>query len=70
MDASSSIGDDRTLGLVMNFVTRIFHTFSVVGDVRYGLVVFGDSVKVPYRYISFNYCIDVSFLISIHLIIH
>lgn len=51
MDASSSIGDDRTLGLVMNFVARIFHTFSVVGDVRYGLVVFGDSVKVPYRYV-------------------
>ena len=32
--------------LVMNFVTNLFHSFTLGGDVRYGLAVFGNRVQV------------------------
>lgn len=49
VDASSSIGGEANFRIAMNFVTRVFHSFTLGKGVRYGLVVFGDSVKVSAR---------------------
>ena len=46
VDVSSSIGGDANFQLVMKFVISIFHSFTLGGGVRYGLVVFGGSAKV------------------------
>lgn len=46
VDASSSINGKDNFQLVKNFVTNMFHSFSLGGDVRYGLVLFGDKVQV------------------------
>lgn len=46
VDLSSSIGGDANLELVIKFIISIFHSFTLGGGVRYGLVVFGSSVKV------------------------
>jgi len=46
VDASSSIGGDANFQLVIKFVISIFHSFTIGGGVRYGLVAFGSSVKV------------------------
>lgn len=51
VDASASIGGEANFRLTMNFVTRVFHTFTLGGGVRYGLLVFGDSAKVPHNLI-------------------
>ena len=46
LDTSSSIGGDENLQLVIKFVIGIFHSFTLGGGVRYGLVAFGSSFKV------------------------
>ena len=46
MDLSSSIGGATNFRLAMNFVVSVFHSFTLGKGLRYGLVVFGDSVKV------------------------
>ena len=46
VDASSSINGKDNFQLVMNFVTDVFHSFTLGSGIRYGLVVFGSSAKV------------------------
>ena len=46
VDISSSIGGDANFQLVMKFVISIFHSFTLGGGIRYGLVTFGSSAKV------------------------
>ena len=46
VDASSNIKDTFTFELMMRFVRRVFHSFTLNRGVRYGLVVYGNSVKV------------------------
>ena len=46
VDASSSIGGEANFKLIMEFVKTIFHSFTMSSSFRYGLVVFGGSVKV------------------------
>lgn len=53
VDASSNIGGEANFRLVMNFVTSVFHSFALGRGVRYGLVVFADSVKVMYNIIYY-----------------
>ncbi|KAJ7385797.1 hypothetical protein OS493_013831 [Desmophyllum pertusum] len=50
VDASSNIKDKANFRLVLNFVTRVFHSFTLGDGVRYGLVVFGESVKVVFEF--------------------
>ena len=46
VDVSSSIGGEANFKLIMEFVKTIFHSFTMSSSFRYGLVVFGSSVKV------------------------
>ena len=46
VDTSSSINGKDNFQLVTNFVTSVFHSFTLGKGVRYGLVVFGTSAKV------------------------
>lgn len=48
VDASSSINGKDNFQLVMNFVTDVFHSFTLGSGIRYGLVVFGSSAKVQF----------------------
>lgn len=45
VDGSSSISS-ANFKLALNFVNRVFHSFTLGNGVRYGLVVFGESTKV------------------------
>ncbi|KAJ7385815.1 hypothetical protein OS493_013849 [Desmophyllum pertusum] len=54
VDVSSSIGGDANFQLVMKFVTSIFHSFTMGGAVRYGLVVFGSSAKVVFGFSQYT----------------
>ena len=46
VDTSSSVGGDENFQLVIKFVISIFHSFTLGGGVRYGLLAFSSSVKV------------------------
>ena len=46
VDASSNIKDAFTFELMMRFVRNVFHSFTLNRGVRYGLLVYGNSVKV------------------------
>lgn len=46
VDVSSSISGEANFKLVMEFVKSIFHSFTMSASLRFGLVVFGGSVKV------------------------
>lgn len=46
VDGSMNIKGGLKFQLVMNFVTDFFHSFNLGDNVRYGLAVFGSSVKV------------------------
>ena len=46
VDASSNIKDTFTFELMMRFVRSVFHSFTWNRGVRYGLLVYGNSVKV------------------------
>lgn len=54
VDTSSSIKGEVNFQLVKKFVTKVFHLFSRGGDVRYGLVVFGNKAEVN----IFDFTID------------
>lgn len=45
MDTSKNI-DENDLQDLLNFVTAVFHSFTLGNDVRYGLATFGGSVEV------------------------
>lgn len=46
VDASSNINGKGNFQLVKNFVSNMLNSFSLGGDVRYGLIVFSDKVEV------------------------
>lgn len=59
MDASSNIGGEANFRLVLNFVSNVFHSFSHARSVRYGLVVFADSIKVSKgNFLKVVQCLD------------
>lgn len=45
VDTSKNI-DENDLQDLLNFVTAVFHSFTLGNDVRYGLATFGGSVEV------------------------
>ena len=54
VDASSNIKDKVNFQLMMRFITSVFHSFTLGRGVRYGLLVYGSSIKVLiYLYIYF-----------------
>lgn len=53
VDASEAIGGKENFRLVRNFVTKVFHSFTVGDNMRYGLVVFGVTVKARYNFLHF-----------------
>lgn len=65
MDASSSVG---SFDLSKNFVTRIIQSTGHVKGVRYGLVLFGDSIKVKQALIILPVYLIISKLRFIRLI--
>lgn len=59
MDASSNIGGEANFRLVLNFVSNVFHSFAHARSVRYGLVVFADSIKVSKgNFLKVVQCLD------------
>lgn len=54
VDASEAIGGEENFQLVRNFVTKVFHSFTVGDNMRYGLVVFGITVKARYDFLLFR----------------
>lgn len=50
VDVSSSISGEANFKLVMEFVKSIFHSFTMGASLRFGLVVFGGSVKVHFNF--------------------
>ena len=46
VDASSNIKDKVNFQLMMRFIRSVFHSFTLGRGVRYGLLVYGSSVKV------------------------
>ena len=55
VDASSSIGGQTHLQLVMDFVKSVYHEFLLENGVRYGLVVFGSGiVEVKYPFLLYS----------------
>lgn len=63
VDASSNIGGEANFRLVLNFVSNVFHSFAHARRVRYGLVVFADSIKVSKgNFLKVIQCLDKIFL--------
>ncbi|KAJ7385795.1 hypothetical protein OS493_013829 [Desmophyllum pertusum] len=64
VDTSSSINGKDNFQLVTNFVTSVFHSFTLGKGVRYGLVVFGTSAKVVFGFNQYTSIYDVDAEVS------
>ncbi|XP_078375014.1 cochlin-like isoform X2 [Oculina patagonica] len=59
VDTSSSIKGEVNFQLVKKFVTKVFHLFSRGGDVRYGLVVFGNKAEVVFGFSQYASMLEI-----------
>ena len=66
VDASSNVNGKGNFQLVKNFVSNMLNSFSLGGDVRYGLIVFSDKVEVN-LWLRLS---EIQIFISLHIFLH
>ncbi|XP_078372611.1 cochlin-like [Oculina patagonica] len=70
VDASSSIGGEQNFRLVLNFVTKVFHSFSLRDGMRYGFVAFGSSVKIVFGFSEYTAMSDIDSAVGSTELLH